>query len=429
MTRIAFIGAGSVEFTKNLLGDLLTFPELADATIALHDIDAERLDTAAAMARWTSGALGAGATIEAHLDRRAAIDGCDHVINMVQVGGHAATLLDFEIPKRFGLRQTIGDTLGVGGIFRALRTIPVMLDIAADMSELCPDAWLLNYTNPMAMLCWATYAGSPIHRVVGLCHSVQWTTRGLAEIVGVPYEDVDYLGAGVNHQAWILRFSSDGRDLYPLLDEAIERDPELRRRVRVEMYRRLGYFPTESSEHSAEYLPWFMRSDEMIERFRVPVDEYVRRSEENLREYDAMRRTLAGGGAFEIERSLEYASLIVHSIATGEPRVIYGNVPNNGLISNLPHGACVEVPCLVDGNGVQPTAVGNLPPQLAALNRTYLNVCELAVRAAVEGDRAHVVHAALLDPNASATLSPDEIEQMVDALIEAHGPALPEGIR
>jgi alpha-galactosidase len=429
MTRIAFIGAGSVEFTKNLLGDLLTFPELSDATIALHDIDAERLDTAAAMARWTSDAVGAGATIEAHLDRRAAIEGCDHVINMVQVGGHEATLLDFEIPKRFGLRQTIGDTLGIGGIFRALRTIPVMLDIAADMAELCPGAWLLNYTNPMAMLCWATYAGSPIHRVVGLCHSVQWTTRGLAEIVGVPYEEVEYLGAGVNHQAWILRFRHHGRDLYPLLDEAIEGDPELRRRVRVEMYRRLGYFPTESSEHSAEYLPWFMRSDEMIERFRVPVDEYVRRSEENLREYESMRQTLAAGGPFEIERSLEYASLIVHSIATGEPRVIYGNVPNNGLIANLPQGACVEVPCLVDGNGVQPTAVGSLPPQLAALNRTYLNVCELTVRAALEGDREHVVHAALLDPNASATLSPEAISEMVDAMIDAHGPALPEGIR
>jgi alpha-galactosidase len=429
MTRIAFIGAGSVEFTKNLLGDLLTFPELCDATIALHDIDSERLDTAAAMARWTNDALGAGATIEAHLDRRAAIDGCDHVINMVQVGGHDATLLDFEIPKRFGLRQTIGDTLGIGGIFRALRTIPVMLDIAVDMSELCPSAWLLNYTNPMAMLCWATYAGSPIHRVVGLCHSVQWTTRGLAEIVGVPYDEVEYLGAGVNHQAWILRFRHRGRDLYPLLDEAIEGDPELRRRVRVEMYRRLGYFPTESSEHSAEYLPWFMRSDDMIERFRVPVDEYVRRSEENLREYDSMRQTLAAGGPFEIERSLEYASLIVHSIATGEPRVIYGNVPNNGLISNLPQGACVEVPCLVDGNGVQPTAVGSLPPQLAALNRTYLNVCELTVRAALEGDREHVVHAALLDPNASATLSPEAISEMVDAMIDAHGPALPEGIR
>jgi alpha-galactosidase len=429
MTRIAFVGAGSVEFTKDLLGDLLSFPELTDATIALHDIDRERLDAAEAMARWTASALGAPATIEAHLDRRAALAGCDHVINMIQVGGHAATLIDFDVPKRFGLRQTIGDTLGIGGIFRALRTIPVMQGIARDMFELCPDAWLLNYTNPMAMLCWSVYAGTPIKRVVGLCHSVQWTTRGLAELVGVPYEEVEYLGAGVNHQAWILQFRHQGRDLYPLLDEAIERDPELRRRVRVEMYRRLGYFPTESSEHSAEYLPWIMRSDEMIERFRVPVDEYVRRSEENLREYEAMRRTLAEGGSFEIERSLEYASLIIHSIATGEPRVIYGNVPNHGLISNLPLGACVEVPCLVDGNGVQPTAVGSLPPQLAALNRTFLNVCELTVRAALEGDRAHVVHAALLDPNASATLSPEQIERMVDALVEAHGVALPEGIR
>ena len=429
MTRIAFVGAGSVEFTKDLLGDLLSFPELTEATIALHDIDRERLDAAEAMARWTASALGAPATIEAHLDRRAALAGCDHVINMIQVGGHAATLIDFDVPKRFGLRQTIGDTLGIGGIFRALRTIPVMQGIARDMFELCPDAWLLNYTNPMAMVCWSVYAGTPIKRVVGLCHSVQWTTRGLAELVGVPYEEVEYLGAGVNHQAWILQFRHQGRDLYPLLDEAIERDPELRRRVRVEMYRRLGYFPTESSEHSAEYLPWIMRSDEMIERFRVPVDEYVRRSEENLREYEAMRRTLAEGGSFEIERSLEYASLIIHSIATGEPRVIYGNVPNHGLISNLPLGACVEVPCLVDGNGVQPTAVGSLPAQLAALNRTFLNVCELTVRAALEGDRAHVVHAALLDPNASATLSPEQIEQMVDALVEAHGDALPEGIR
>ncbi len=429
MTRIAFVGAGSVEFTRNLLGDLLTFPELADATIALHDIDPDRLATAEGMARWTSSQLGAGATFEAHLDRRAALAGCDFVVNMIQVGGHAATLIDFEVPMRHGLRQTIGDTLGVGGIFRALRTIPVMLDIAADMAELCPDAWLLNYTNPMAMLCWATYAGSPIQRVVGLCHSVQWTTRGLAELVGVPYEEVDYLGAGVNHQAWILRFRRNGEDLYPLLDAAIDRDPELRRRVRVEIYRRFGYFPTESSEHSSEYLPWFLRDDAMVDQFRVPVDEYVRRSEENLRLYDEERQKLATGGAFEIERSLEYASLIVHSILTGEPRVIYGNVANEGLIENLPRGACVEVPCLVDGNGVQPTAVGALPPQLAALNRTFLNVCELTVRAALEGRRDHVEHAALLDPNAAGTLSPERIVALVDDMIAAHGDALPEGIR
>jgi len=268
MTRIAFVGAGSVEFTRDLLGDILTFPELSDATISLHDIDPERLEAAESMARWTAGELGAPATIEAHLDRRAALDGCDHVINMIQVGGHAATLIDFEVPARHGVRQTIGDTLGIGGIFRALRTIPVMQGIAADMAEVCPQAWFLNYTNPMAMLCWATYAGTPITRIVGLCHSVQNTTRQLAELVGAPYEEVTYLGAGVNHQAWILQLERDGEDLYPRLDEAIARDPGLQRRVRVEMYRRFGRFPTESSEHSAEYLPYFMHSDEMIERFR-----------------------------------------------------------------------------------------------------------------------------------------------------------------
>ena len=429
MTRIAFVGAGSVEFTRNLLGDLLTFPELADATIALHDIDPERLETAEGMARWTSQQLGARATFEAHLDRRAALAGCDFVVNMIQVGGHAATRIDFEVPMKHGVRQTIGDTLGIGGIFRSLRTIPVMLDVARDMHELCPDAWLLNYTNPMAMLCWATYAGSPIQRIVGLCHSVQWTTRGLADIVGVPYEEVDYLGAGVNHQAWILRFRRDGEDLYPLLDAAIARDPELQRRVRVDIYRRFGYFPTESSEHSSEYLPWFLRDDDMIEQFRVPVDEYLRRSEENLRLYAEERERLASGGGFEIERSLEYASLIVHSVVTGEPRVIYGNVRNDGLIENLPRGACVEVPCLVDGNGVQPTAIGALPPQLAGLNRTFLNVCELTVRAVLEGRRDHVEHAALLDPNTAATLSPERIVALVDDMIAAHGDAIPEGIR
>jgi len=428
MTRIAFIGAGSVEFTRNLLGDILTFPELADATIALHDIDPERLAAGEAMARWTADALGAPATIEAHLDRRAALEGCDHVIIMVQVGGHPATLIDFDVPNRYGLRQTIGDTLGVGGIFRALRTIPVMQGIAADMAELCPAAWMLNYTNPMAMLCWATYAGTPVSRVVGLCHSVQHTTRQLAEAVDVPYEQVDYLGAGVNHQAWILRFARNGEDLYPLLDAVIERDPELRRRVRVEMYRRFGRFPTESSEHSAEYLPYFLHDDAMIEQFRVPVDEYVRRSEENLELYEEMRRMLAAGEPFEIERSLEYASLIIHSQVTGQRRTIYGSVRNDGLIDNLPAGACVEVPCLADGAGVTPQPVGELPAQLAALNRTFLNVCELTVRAALEGSREHVYHAALLDPNAAATLSPERICAMVDDLIAAHGDALPAGI-
>ena len=427
--RIAFVGAGSVEFTKNLLGDILTFPELADAEIALHDIDPERLEAAESIARWTNGAVGASATISATLDRRAALAGADYVINMVQVGMHEATVRDFEVPLRYGVRQTIGDTLGIGGIFRALRTIPVMLGIAEDMARECPDAWLLNYTNPMAMLCWSVYAGSPIQRVVGLCHSVQGTTRRLALLVGVPFEDVTFLGAGINHQSFILRFERRGEDLYPLLDEAIARDPELARTVRVELYRCLGYYPTESSEHSAEYVPWFMRHDETIERFRIPVGEYPRRSEENLAEYERIRAALAEGEGFEIERSLEYGSLIIHSIETGVERVIYGNVRNSGLIDNLPAGCCVEVPCIVDHAGVQPTHVGPLPPQLAALNRTFANVCELTVRAALEGRPDHLYHAAMLDPNTGASLTLDEIELLVDELRSAHGDALPEALR
>jgi alpha-galactosidase len=427
--RIVFIGAGSVEFTKNLLGDILSFPELAASEIVLHDIDPERLEAGEAIARWTVDALGVGARISSTLERRAALEGADYVINMIQVGGHDATLIDFEVPLGHGLRQTIGDTLGIGGIFRALRTIPVMLGIAADMHEECPDAWLLNYTNPMAMLCWAVYEGSPVDRIVGLCHSVQGTTRRLAELVGVPFEDVTFLGAGINHQSFILRFERDGENLYPLLDEAIERDPELARTVRVELYRRFGYFPTESSEHGAEYVPWFMRHDELVERFRISVGEYVQRSEENLREYERIRAALAAGDGFEIERSLEYASLIIHSIETGAERVIYGNVRNSGLIDNLPDGCCVEVPCLVDRPGVQPTHVGPLPPQLAALNRTFANVCELTVRAALDGRPEHVYHAAMLDPNTAASLTLGEIEALVDDLIAAHGDAMPEGLR
>jgi alpha-galactosidase len=427
--RIAFIGAGSVEFTKNLLGDILTFPALESSEIVLHDIDAGRLQTADAIARWTSTAVGASPTISSTLDRREALAGADYVINMIQVGGHDATLVDLELPLRHGVRQTIGDTLGIGGIFRALRTIPVMLGIARDMEAECPGAWLLNYTNPMAMLCWAVYDGSSIDRVVGLCHSVQGTTRRLAEIVGVPFEDVSFLGAGINHQSFILRFERKGENLYPLLDAAIERDPDLARTVRVELYKRFGYFPTESSEHGAEYVPWFMRHDETVERFRIWVGEYAQRSEENLREYDQIRTALAAGEGFEIERSLEYASLIIDSIETGTERVVYGNVRNAGLIDNLPAGCCVEVPCVVDRAGLQPTHVGALPPQLAALNRTFANVCELTVLAALEGNVEHVYHAAMLDPNTAATLTLDEIKALVDELLDAHAGSMPDGLR
>jgi alpha-galactosidase len=423
MTKIAFIGAGSVVFTKNLLGDILFFPELRDVEIALHDIDPDRLSAAEAMARYVAGVRGATPRITAHDDRRSALDGADFVLNMVQIGGHPATLRDFEIPARFGLRQTIADTLGIGGIFRTLRTAPHMLALGNEMAELCPGAWLLNYTNPMAMLCWLVYAGTPTSRVVGLCHSVQATTGDLADLVGVPRDELTFLAAGVNHQAFILRFEHRGENLYPRLDARIADDPELQRRVRVALYRRLGYFPTESSEHSAEYVPWFMRHDDEIERYRIPVDEYIRRSEENLAEFENVKAALARGEELPVPRSNEYASLIVHSIVTGEPRVIYGNVRNTGLMPALPADACVEVPCLVDGTGVHGVPVLDYPPQLAALNRTFLNVCELTVRSVIDERPELVRVAAMLDPNASATLTLDEIDALCDALTVAHAQA------
>jgi alpha-galactosidase len=430
MTRIAFVGAGSVVFTKNLLGDILDHPALCEVEIALHDIDADRLATAESMARYVAGERGAAPAISAHADRREAIEGSDFVINMVQIGGHEATLRDFELPTRYGLRQTIADTLGIGGIFRTLRTAEHMLALGRELAALCPpQAWLLNYTNPMAMLCWLVYAGTPTANVVGLCHSVQATTRDLAELVGVPLEEITFLGAGVNHQAFILRLERDGEDLYPRLDARIAADPELRRRVRVALYRRLGYFPTESSEHAAEYVPWFMRHDRELGRFRIPVDEYVRRSEANLAEYERVKGELARGEPLALPRSHEYASVIVNAMVTGEPAVIYGNVANSGLIPGLPEGCCVEVPCVVDRTGLRPVAVPEYPVQLAALNRTFVNVCELTVRAVLEGRRDLVRHAAMLDPNAAATLTLDEIDSLCDDLTRAHGHLIPEALR
>jgi alpha-galactosidase len=429
MTKIAFIGAGSVVFTKNLLGDILDFPELHGAEIALHDIDAERLSTAEAMARYVAQVRGAAPEVTTHDDRRSALDGADYVINMVQIGGHPSTLVDFELPTRFGVRQTIADTLGIGGIFRVLRTADHMLALGREMAELCPRGWLLNYTNPMAALCWLVYAGTPTSQVVGLCHSVQATTRDLAELVAVPSDEVTFLSAGINHQAFILRFERDGENLYPLLDERLAADPDLQRRVRFAVYKRLGYFPTESSEHLAEYVPWFMHHDDQIDQFRIPVDEYIRRSEDNLVEFERVKEALAAGAQIPVERSSEYASTIIHSIETGEPSVIYGNVRNTALIPNLPQDACVEVACLVDGTGIRPTFVPDYPPQLAALNRTFLNPVELTVRAVLEGRPDFVRHAAMLDPNTAATLTLDEIDALCDELTRAHGDLLPEKLR
>ncbi|MDP9869577.1 MULTISPECIES: alpha-glucosidase/alpha-galactosidase [Streptosporangium] len=427
--KIAFIGAGSVVFTQGLLADLFAFAELKDIHVALHDIDAERLATAEQAARHIAAHCGARPRVTAHADRRAALDGADFVINIVQVGMGEATRTDFDVPARYGLRQTIGDTLGVGGIFRALRTFPLLSSLGEDIAALCPQAWLLNYTNPMAMNVQYLAQATGLTRVVGLCHSVYWTMRDLSDLLNVPYEEVTYRAAGVNHQAWVLRFEHDGADLYPRLDAMIEADGQLRRRVRVDMYRRLGYYPTETSEHSSEYVPWYLRHDSEIERLRLPVGAYLGIVEQNVAAYEKTRDALAAGDPLPVEGTMEYAPQIIHSMTTGTPRTVYGNVPNHGLIDNLPAHGVVEVPCLVDALGVQPTRVGALPAQLAALNRTYLSVNDLVVRAAVEDEPRHIRHAAMTDPATAATLTVERIWELCDDMVRAHAGRLQPSLR
>jgi alpha-galactosidase len=428
MTKIVFVGAGSVVFTQGLLADLFAFPELRDAHISLHDIDAERLATAEAAARYIARERGAKPVVTAHIDRRTALAGADFVINTVQVGMGAATRVDFDVPARYGVRQTIGDTLGVGGIFRALRTFPLLKALGADIAEVCPEAWLLNYTNPMAMNVQYLTEVTGLTRVVGLCHSVYWTMRGLAGLVDVPFEEVVYRAAGVNHQAWVLRFEHDGADLYPRLDELIARDPELRRRVRVDMYRRLGYYPTETSEHSSEYVPWYLGHAEEVERLRLPIGNYLDIVAENVAAYEQARDALANGRPLTVEGTMEYAPQVIHSLVTGTPRTVYGNVPNDGLITNLP-GGVVEVPCVVDGSGVRPLPAGALPPQLAALNRTYLSTVDLVVRAAAEDEPRHIRHAAMVDPATAASLPVERIWQLCDDMVTAHSQLLQPSLR
>jgi alpha-galactosidase len=427
---IAIIGAGSVVFTRDLLGDVFSFPELADARVVLHDIDPERLETAVAIAEATASEVGARPRISAESERRAALDGADYVINVIQVGLHEATVRDFEVPARFGLNQTIADTIGIGGIFRGLRTFPVLAEIARDMAAVCPDAWLLNYTNPMAMNVTYLHAVAPQLKVLGLCHSVHWTMHDLCELVGVPLDEVAYWSAGVNHQGWVLRWERGGQDLYPLLDEWIAADPELRRRVRVDMYRRLGFYPTETSEHSSEYVPWYLHHPSEVERLRLDVGEYVDISAENLAEYHRVREQLARSERLEVRsEATEYAPQVIHSLETGTTRVISANVANLDLISNLPGGFAVEVPTVLDALGAHPVRVGDLPPQCAAVNRSYIGPAELAVRAAVDGDPRLVRAAAMVDPNAAASLTVEQIWELCDALVAAHGTFLPEALR
>jgi alpha-galactosidase len=409
MPRIAFVGAGSTVFTRHLIGDVLAQPELAGSTFALMDIDPARLETSRAAAQELVAAHGADAAVEATLDRREALAGADYVVTSFQVGGLESTLIDFEIPKRYGLRQTIGDTLGVGGISRALRTIPVLLDVCADMEELCPDALLLQYVNPMAMLCWAVAERSPI-RTVGLCHSVQHTTGELADDLGIPASEVDAHVAGINHLAFFLRLERGGEDLYPALREV---DPPETNRVRYEVLRHFGAFVTESSEHFAEYVPWFIKADrpELIQRFNIPLDEYVRRLREAEGDWDK---------PLEVERSHEYGADIIRACETGEPFRFNGNVPNAGLIENLPPGCCVEVPCVADARGITPEPVGALPTHLAALMQTNVGVQALAVEAALTGSRDAAKRAAMLDPHTAAELPLDEIAALMDELIDCH---------
>jgi alpha-galactosidase len=462
MPKIALIGAGSTVFAKHLITDILNFPELSSSTLAFMDIDPERLRTTELVAQRISRLLGVQPRLEATLDRRAALDGADYVILMFQIAGYKpGTLIDFEIPKKYGLRQTIADTLGIGGILRGLRTIPVLLDVCRDMEQLCPQAALLNYVNPMAMNTWAVARASSI-KTVGLCHSVQGTAMQLAEDIGVPIDEINYLCAGINHMAFYLKFErrtpQGVEDLYPRLHQVVAegRVPDWNR-VRYEMLERLGYFVTESSEHFSEYVPWFIKRDrpDLIERFNIPLDEYITRCEIQIAGWELLRNYIEHPEDFKLEQlsaildaagvsgrlkeealqaaqyfddttpSPEYGSLIIHSLETGQPRVVYGNVANHGLIDNLPAGCCVEVPCLVDKNGIQPVKLGSLPPHLAALMQTNINVQALTVEAALTGKREHIYHAAMLDPHTAAELDLEQIWSLVDDLIAAHGDWLP----
>jgi alpha-galactosidase len=425
--KVALIGAGSTVFAQTLIGDLLSVQDFRGptTTLALMDIDQERLRVSELMARRVAAALDATPRIEATLDRRAAIDGADYVLTMFQVGGYRpATVTDFEVPKRFGLRQTIGDTLGIGGIMRGLRTIPVLLDLCRDMEELCPDALLLQYVNPMAMLCWAVARATTV-RCVGLCHSVQGTARDLAADLGIAASELEYVCAGINHLAFYLELVHQGRDVYPDLRRVLEegRAPDWNR-VRYELFRRFGYFSTESSEHLAEYVPWFVKASrpELIDELNIPLDEYPRRCEAQLAEWDDLRASLEREAAFEVRPSDEYGAGIIRALETGEPFRFNGNVQNaDPLIDNLPEECCVEVPCVADGDGIHPQQVGPLPPQLAALVQTNVSVQALTVEATLTGRRDHVDHAAMVDPHTAAELTLDEIHDLVDALLEAHG--------
>ncbi|WP_210469827.1 alpha-glucosidase/alpha-galactosidase [Sporosarcina sp. 6E9] len=430
MSKITFLGAGSSIFAKNVLGDCMSVEALQDFEIALFDIDHERLRDSEKMLNNIKLNLESTVTIVSYTDRKEALRGAKYVINAIQVGGYdPSTIIDFEIPKKYGLRQTIADTVGIGGIFRSLRTIPVMLDFAKDMQEVCPDAWFLNYTNPMAALTGTMLRYTGI-KTVGLCHSVQGCAEDLLKSLDMPTDNIQWEIAGINHVAWLLEINRNGEDLYPEIKRrALEKQKEKHNdMVRFELMLRFGYYVTESSEHNAEYHPYFIKSQypELINRFNIPLDEYPRRCINQIEGWKKMREDLVNDENLSHERTNEYGSYIIEAMETNQPIKIGGNVLNTGgLISNLPENACVEVPCLVDASGISPIYVGELPEQLAAINRTNINTQLLTIQAAMTGKKEHIYHAAMLDPHTSAELSIDDIVAMCDELIEAHGDMLP----
>ena len=435
--KITFMGAGSTVFARNVIGDCLCTENLRDATFALYDIDGQRLRESETILEAMRRAKGGFGRIECYLgpeNRREALRGADFVVNAIQVGGYEpCTVIDFEIPKKYGLRQTIADTLGIGGIMRALRTIPVMEDFARDMADVCPDAWLLNYTNPMAMLTGYMLRYTPV-KTVGLCHSVQVCSETLLRNLGMEdrLEGRQEKIAGINHMAWLLEIKDRaGRDLYPEIRErmgAKMADPNFYDKVRLDYIRHFGYYCTESSEHNAEYNPFYIKRayPELIQRYNIPLDEYPRRCVGQIRSWKDDFANINAESLRDHTRSNEYASHIMEAIAGGKTISIGGNVLNRGgLISNLPQEACVEVPCLVNRGGVQPCYVGELPVQCAAMNMTNINVQLLTIEAVRTRKRDHIYQAAMLDPHTAAELSIDDIRAMVDELIEAHGDYLP----
>ncbi|CAM4134764.1 alpha-glucosidase/alpha-galactosidase [Lederbergia lenta] len=431
MSKITFLGAGSTVFAKNVLGDCMTVPSLQDFEFALFDIDHERLTDSENMLNNMKNSMGSTVTIKAYSDRKEALRGAKYVINAIQVGGYdPCTITDFEIPKKYGLRQTIADTIGIGGIFRNLRTIPVMLDFAKDMREVCPDAWFLNYTNPMAVLTGTMLRYGGI-KTVGLCHSVQVCAPDLLKSLDMPTDNIQWKIAGINHMAWLLEITRDGKDLYPEIKKRAAEKQKTKHNdmVRFELMNRFGYYITESSEHNAEYHPYFIKKNypELIEKFNIPLDEYPRRCVNQIAGWKQMREDMVNNKDLTHERSHEYGSYIIEAMETDIPYKIGGNVLNTGrLISNLPENAVVEVPCLVDSSGVTPTYVGDLPEQLAALNRTNINTQLLTIEAAMTGKKEHIYQAAMLDPHTAAELSIDDIVSLCDDLIEAHGDWLPK---